>query len=193
MAALPAYTRLIHSDWSTSPQKRWSVAAIRDKSGWRAEAPGRVGDTELFLDYLREDSYSTLAGFDFPIGLPESYGQKIRLADFCSALDAFGSGPWSNFYDVAEVAERFQYFGRFTHNALLRSRVKRTLSKLMAAIQSMSFVGNVRRPRYRGAQLAHCFGPLVAIRSARQRSRGGRRSSAPHAALERSSGPLKAH
>jgi hypothetical protein len=113
MTALPVYTRLIHSDWSTSPQKRWSVAAIREKSGWRVEAPSRVGDTEMFLNYLREDSYSTLAGFDFPIGLPESYGQKTRLANFCSALDAFGSGPWSNFYSVADAADEISIFRPF--------------------------------------------------------------------------------
>jgi hypothetical protein len=49
-----------------------------------------LGDTELFLNYLRQGPGLTLSGFDFPIGLPEVYGKKTGLGDFCSALDAFG-------------------------------------------------------------------------------------------------------
>jgi hypothetical protein len=56
MTTLPLYTRLIHSDWSTSPRKRWTATAVREKTGWRVGAPSRVGDTELFLSYLRDDA-----------------------------------------------------------------------------------------------------------------------------------------
>lgn len=113
MTALSVYTRLIHSDWSSSPQKRWSDAAVREKLSWQVGASSRVGDTEQFLNYLQDSSYSTLAGFDFPIGLPESYGQRTRLANFCSALDAFGSGPWSDFYTVADAADQISIFRPF--------------------------------------------------------------------------------
>src|SRR5258706_9431659 len=105
MTALPLYTCLVHADWSTSPRKRWAATAVRETTGWRVEAPSRVGDTELFLNYLRKGPGPTLSGFDFPIGLPESYGQKTGLGDFCSALDAFGYGSWSKFYDVADIAD----------------------------------------------------------------------------------------
>jgi hypothetical protein len=105
MADLSSYTRLVHSDWSTSSRKRWAATAVREKNGWRVQAPTWVGDTGLFLDYLRDGPDLTLSGFDFPIGLPESYGQKTRLADFCSALDTFGYGPWSEFYSVADTAD----------------------------------------------------------------------------------------
>src|SRR5439155_12395671 len=44
MTTLPLYTRLIHSDWSTSPRKRWTATAVREKTGWRVGAPGRVGE-----------------------------------------------------------------------------------------------------------------------------------------------------
>jgi hypothetical protein len=113
MTSLSPYTRLVHSDWSISPRKRWAATAVREKTGWRVEAPTRVGDTELFLNYLREGPGLTLAGFDFPIGLPESYGQKTRLADFCGALDAFGSGCWSDFYNVANAADEISMFRPF--------------------------------------------------------------------------------
>ena len=104
MTVLSLFTRLVHSDWSTSPRKRWAAAAVRETSGWRVDALTQVGDTDLFLHYLREEPYTTLAGFDFPIGLPDSYGEKTGLGDFCNALDAFGSGPWFDFYNVAEAA-----------------------------------------------------------------------------------------
>jgi hypothetical protein len=70
------------------------------------DTPTRVGDTGLFLNYLRQGPGLTLSGFDFPIGLPESYGLKTGLGDFCRALDAFGSGPWSEFYNVAGAADQ---------------------------------------------------------------------------------------
>src|SRR5258705_389802 len=113
MISLSPYTRLVHSDWSISSRKRWAATAVREKTGWRVEAPTRVGDTELFLNYLREGPGLTLSGFDFPIGLPESYGQKTRLADFCSALDALGSGCWSDFYNVANAADEISIFRPF--------------------------------------------------------------------------------
>src|SRR6476646_4051430 len=96
MTSLSPYTRLVHSDWSISPRKRWAATAVREKTGLRVEAPTRVGDTELFLNYLREGPGPTLSGFDFPIGLPEFYGQKTRLGDFCSALDTFGYPPFAS-------------------------------------------------------------------------------------------------
>jgi hypothetical protein len=110
---IPFYARLIHSDWSTSPRKRWAVAAVREKTLWRVATPSPAGDTKMFLSYLLEGPCPTLAGFDFPIGLPESYGQKTPLGDFCSALDAFGSGLWSDFYNVAEAANEISIFRPF--------------------------------------------------------------------------------
>lgn len=81
-------------------------------AGWRVGAPSRVGDTELFLRYLYEGGL-TLSGFDFPIGLPDSYGQKTGLSDFCCALDAFGNGPWADFYKVANTAGEISIFRPF--------------------------------------------------------------------------------
>ena len=65
---------------------------------------GRLPAWEL-LSRSRLHRCTLLSGFDFPIGLPESYGQKTGLGDFCSALDAFGYGSWSKFYDVADIAD----------------------------------------------------------------------------------------
>jgi hypothetical protein len=46
-----------------------------------------------------------LAGFDFPNGLPSSYGARTGAVDFCAALLHFGTGRWDRFYDVAEKAD----------------------------------------------------------------------------------------
>ncbi len=113
LSGLSLYKRLIHSDWSISPRKRWAAAAVIENMGWRVHAPSRVGRTDLFLNYLLAGPYPTLAGFDFPIGLPNSYGQKICLEDFCGALDAFGTGPWSDFYKVANTADEISIFRPF--------------------------------------------------------------------------------
>ena len=42
-----------------------------------------------------------LAGFDFPIGLPEAYALEAGFTDFRAALTEFGHGRWRSFYDPA--------------------------------------------------------------------------------------------
>jgi len=74
--------------------------------GWLAEAATPVGDTKVFLDNLLIGSQPTLGGFDFPIGVPEFYGQATGFGGFSEALAEFGSGPWSAFYEVAEVPDQ---------------------------------------------------------------------------------------
>jgi len=65
-----AFDRLIHSDWSASARKRWSAVAVRAPDGWRVERITQTPQAEAFLDELFDRGKSTLAGFDFPIGLP---------------------------------------------------------------------------------------------------------------------------
>jgi hypothetical protein len=64
-----------------------------------------VGELAAFRRDLLEGKQPTLAGFDFPIGLPAAYGAKTGFAGFTTALDAFGTGLWSRFYEVGERAE----------------------------------------------------------------------------------------
>jgi hypothetical protein len=101
MRAPLAFTRLVHSDWSTSPKKRWSATALRTKAGWHVDEPQGIGDTSAFLARLLASPQPTLAGFDFPIGLPKLYGAMTGFSSFSEALGLFGSGDWSRFYDVA--------------------------------------------------------------------------------------------
>ena len=68
--------------------------------------PRLVGDTRQFVDQLFSTIGPLLAGFDFPIGVPVSYGQLIGVADFPSALDVFGQGEWVEFHRVAETPQQ---------------------------------------------------------------------------------------
>jgi hypothetical protein len=101
MRAPLAFTRLVHADWSTSPKKRWSATALRTEAGWHVDQPQGIGDTSAFLARLLASPQPTLAGFDFPIGLPKLYGAMTGFSSFSEALGLFGSGDWSRFYNVA--------------------------------------------------------------------------------------------
>jgi hypothetical protein len=85
------FRRLVHADWSIGSSKRWIV-----------EAPRPVAELAVFVDSLLQPPHPTLAGFDFPIGLPANFGHDTALAGFTDALEQFGVGAWSHFYDVAE-------------------------------------------------------------------------------------------
>ena len=139
-ASLP-YERVIHADWSASPRKQWAATAVRAKTGWIVGVPKKVVHTGLFLDDLLNGPEPTLAGFDFPIGLPEFYGQAIDPPDFCSALRAFGHGRWSDFYNVANVADEISLYRPFYPQ---RSSSAAQQSHLTTALGCMS-IDQLRR------------------------------------------------
>jgi len=101
MGARLAFDRLVHSDWSLHPNKRWSAVAIRDSSEWSVESLGQTPAPDTFLSYLLDDDFKTLAGFDFAIGLPKVYLDKIE-PDFLSLLSMLGHEPW---HELALVAK----------------------------------------------------------------------------------------
>ena len=104
MSELP-FVRLVHADWSTAAPSRWAVEARKAASGWLVQAPRLVGPTAQFVDDLLAGPLPTLAGFDFPIGLPATYGRSTGFGSFSEAIQQFGEGEWSRFYEVAEKPE----------------------------------------------------------------------------------------
>ncbi len=98
------FARLIHSDWSLEARGRVTATALRNASGWHVDAPAPTGDLVRFVGKLCEPT-PTLAGFDFPIGLPANFGRATGLPNFTEALGHFGSGEWSDFYRVADAPE----------------------------------------------------------------------------------------
>jgi hypothetical protein len=97
------FTRLIHSDWSMHPGKRWMASASRIGGSWYVDALQKVCDLALFLDDLfgGAETGAVLAGFDFPIGLPAAYGARTGFTGFPEALAAFGHGMWNDFFTVS--------------------------------------------------------------------------------------------
>lgn len=105
MAIRPLVDLLVHADWSISPKKRWAARA-EWTAGWTVTSVEPVGPTPVFVaDLLRSAAdRRVLAGFDFPIGLPNSYGAKTGEPDFSAFLRAIGTGRWSRFADIARSA-----------------------------------------------------------------------------------------
>lgn len=99
------FERLIHCDWSKDSKKRWMATAERTGNGWVVHSPESVPDASVFLDQWLFAGYRVLAGFDFPIGLPEAYGRRTGYGSFLEALPEFGRGEWRDFFRVAERPE----------------------------------------------------------------------------------------
>ena len=98
------FERLIHADWSISPTKRWAAQAQQQDGRWQVAMPIPVGPVPELLDRVctAGKNERVLLGFDFPIGLPSAYGMLTGFRSFREAFPAFGSGPWSAFFDVCE-------------------------------------------------------------------------------------------
>ena len=95
---------LIHADWSVGDGKKRQMAVAEPASqGWLVKALQPVPPD--FLEKYLLDGKRILAGFDFPIGLPTAYGKQTGFSDFLEALKAFGSGEWTDFFEVAETKE----------------------------------------------------------------------------------------
>lgn len=96
------YVALAHADWSVNPKKRW-VARARFADGWRITSVEPVGPVKQFVRDLigAAERGPTLAGFDFPIGVPSGYGERTGLPDFRHLLAQIGTGKWSAFASVA--------------------------------------------------------------------------------------------
>ena len=106
MATMIPFRSLFHADWNVDAKKRWVTRSTRTDTGWQVEAPRPVGNVTAFVSELFSAAPPVLAGFDFPIGLPLAYGEQTGFADFSTALHAFGTGEWSEFYLVAKTPQQ---------------------------------------------------------------------------------------
>ena len=105
---------------------RWCATAVRSRSGWLAGPPEPVGRLPDFVERLCTGP-ATLAGFDFPIGLPRAFGLATGLPSFVEALGHFGTGEWKDFFRVArlpvEISPRRPFYpdapGGCSHRQLL--------------------------------------------------------------------------
>jgi len=100
---LPAL--VAHADWGSDPKKRWMAFAVRQKDGdYLAHSPKLVGDLNKLIECLRVCSggATIMIGFDFPIGLPRQYAEKVKVDNFLELLPQLGEGEWRQFYCVSE-------------------------------------------------------------------------------------------
>jgi len=96
-----AFDRLVHSDWSVAPNKRWTAIARRSRNVWIIDRLAQTPPPPEFLELLF-DQTRTLAGFDFPIGLPSFYLTKTNAA-FCELLSVPPSDRAQRFFTPAET------------------------------------------------------------------------------------------
>jgi hypothetical protein len=101
MTAPVAFDRLVHSDWSVAPAKRWTAIAQRSPSGWSIASLAQTPSPHEFLDLLF-DGPRTLAGFDFPIGLPSFYLDKLGIG-FCELLSLPATDRAQCFFTPADT------------------------------------------------------------------------------------------
>jgi hypothetical protein len=146
-----AFDRLVHSDWSIAAAKRWSATAIRSRNGWLVNRLNQTGEPARFLDDLLDQSRRTLAGFDFPIGLPllflDRMGLEFRqlisspLSDrarrFLTPLETlFDISPDQPFYRKhpkgGRHADLWQRLGCAAFDDLLRECDKKTANRTRA-------------------------------------------------------------
>ena len=108
---------IVHADWSMNPKKQWLArATLGDDGHYLATGPVLVGEAERLLDRLHTEAGSTgcvLLGFDFPIGLPLAYAQRMGVDDFLGLLPQLGQGKWLDFYQVAERPEQISLYRPF--------------------------------------------------------------------------------
>jgi len=95
-----AFGRLVHSDWSVLSRKRWTAEAVRSSNGWSIAVLQQTPSS--FVDYLFDGSEHTLAGFDFPIGLPSFYATKAGL-DFRDLISNPSSDRLQQFLTPVET------------------------------------------------------------------------------------------
>jgi hypothetical protein len=105
---------VIAADWSTDERKRWMVRADRvDSCAYIVYPPEPVGDKATLISRLRSqigENESLLIGFDFPIGLPVTYAQRVGVTSFRKALSQFGSDQWERFYTISDSPNLRQPF-----------------------------------------------------------------------------------
>jgi hypothetical protein len=95
-----------HADWGSTAAKRRLAISVWNNGCYTALAPIRVEQPHAMLQMLRGlagPHGPILLGFDFPIGLPIRYAEKVGITNFRTALPLFGLEDWASFYQPAST------------------------------------------------------------------------------------------
>ncbi|MCI0570673.1 MAG: DUF429 domain-containing protein [Myxococcaceae bacterium] len=101
-----------HADWGVEGRKRRMAVALQEFDGtYCADVSREAPEPGRLLSELRGRVHPTdavLAGFDFPLGLPERYASAQGVTDFLELLPRLGKGEWRHFFEVAASREELQ-------------------------------------------------------------------------------------
>ncbi len=102
---------VVHADWGTAAGKRWYSAARWDGRRYWIEVPELVGPLSEFVPRVLDEvdsqaAQAALIGFDFPIGVPQAYAEKVGVSAFLEFLKGLGCIPYEQFFEVACTAEQ---------------------------------------------------------------------------------------
>ncbi|WP_396594357.1 hypothetical protein [Brevundimonas sp. R86498] len=149
--AIPFRT-LIHADWSVSPKKRWMARADFRDNRWMVSPTVRADD--ILSTLLATADPPLLGGFDFPIGLPETYGRGTGFPDFPTFLRDLDEGAWDQFRTISRRPEEISQARPF-YPAGAAKGVKR--AHLVEAHAVSDWEGLLRRSeRATGTRRAAC-------------------------------------
>src|SRR4051812_23875450 len=110
MCSMRLPERVVHSDWSTSAAKRWGAEAILEEARFVLAAPRLV---ENPIEAALRSGVPTLLGFDFPIGLPAAYCEKVEVTSFVELLPELGWGKWRDFFSPAASPDEISLYRPF--------------------------------------------------------------------------------
>lgn len=126
--------RLLHADWSLSPSKRWYAEARHREGLWQIRDPVRIDNIHVWRDevLLLPSQGATLAGFDFPIGVPKSWAVQTDVTSFRSWLDVLESSRWQAFFDTAGTREEISltrpFYPRHARKGMKQSDLTQALN-----------------------------------------------------------------
>jgi hypothetical protein len=79
--------RIAHADWGTDPAKRVVTSAKLVDGAYQVGAPRTVGASGGLIERMGltgPTGVTTLLGFDFPIGVPRAYAERVGFDDFAA-------------------------------------------------------------------------------------------------------------
>jgi len=124
---------LVAADWSVDARKRWMVRAELTSQGrYVVFSPEPVGEISTLIARIEQclpRNGTALLGFDFPIGLPRQYAEKVGISTWRRGLELFGGPSWEHFYERSDHATLRQPF--FPHSSQRKGKLRTQLAETL--------------------------------------------------------------
>jgi hypothetical protein len=147
-----------------------AVGSIGADGRVNASAPEPVADAGTLIERLRHraDGAVVVVGFDFPIGVPQTYANRAGIQTFRSFLHHVATGGRASFFNVARTPEEISIDRPFYPSAPAGARQYHQLEALgVTAVDDLRRVcERPRAGRRAAAPLFWLVGPNQAGRAA---------------------------